>query len=46
MHSLRGVRAEAASSAQQDVYVFGKDAGTDPDPSIRFQLERDWPGRD
>ena len=45
MHSLRGVRAEAVQS-EPPVYAFGEYAGTDPDPSIRFQLERDWPGRD
>jgi hypothetical protein len=28
------------------VYAFGHYVGTDPDPNIRVQLERDWPGRD
>ena len=42
---LRGVRAEAAQS-EPDVYAYGHDVGTDPDPNIRFQLRRDPPGLD
>jgi opacity protein-like surface antigen len=32
--------------SEPPVYAFGHYAGTDPDPNIRFQLKRDWPGRD
>lgn len=35
-----------APHAGAPVYAFGHYAGTDPDPNIRVQLERDWPGRD
>jgi hypothetical protein len=35
-----------AVRAEPKVYAFGHDVGTDPDPSIRLQLRRDWPGRD
>jgi len=42
---LRGVRAEAMQ-AEPDVHAYGRDVGTDPDPNIRFQLERDPPGLD
>jgi hypothetical protein len=45
MHGLHGVRAQAPA-ASAEVYVLGHDAGTDPDPKIRVQLQRDWPGRD
>ena len=38
--------AYEAPHAGAPVYAFGHYAGTDPDPNIRAQLERDWPGRD
>jgi opacity protein-like surface antigen len=34
------------SAGSDSVYVDGKYVGTDPDANIRFQLERDPPGRD
>jgi len=38
--------AVAAQQSQNDVIVGGKTIGTDPDAHVRFELRRDYNGRD
>jgi hypothetical protein len=40
---LDGIRAQAPAVNSGAVYVDGNYAGTDPDPNVRLQLQKDYP---
>jgi hypothetical protein len=47
LNRLSGIRAQAVPSATADsVFVNGQYVDADPDANIRFELQRDPPGRD